>query len=270
MLLGVEESLEDKLVRILAKRPRATIHNFQSELNGFSLQGIYKELRKLQKQGIVVHVGKTFSLDWSWLLSWKALGDESVRQYEKDTTLLELGHRNRAKWQFTSLYSLNDFWSHLLLSLLTKSTNPVVYGWNPHTWFHLIQTDKESRYIQSLKLSGGKLVLLIGSKSFLDLWAEKFWSKELVEHHFSTSYMSSFGENYINVVGDFVVTVKLDSKINKEIKTLYNSTRSIQNLDIPSLVSTLRKSGKSFVILERNPKKATSFTKKIRKIFGPV
>ena len=79
MLLGTQETLEELLVRILAERPAARPADLHAEVcrrfREYSLPAVYKELRKLQNQGVVFRTGNTLSLSLAWVLNLTALTD---------------------------------------------------------------------------------------------------------------------------------------------------------------------------------------------------
>ena len=80
MLLSSPLALDDHLVMLLAKQQSATAKQLQVELEKktgrFTIQGIYKELNKLQQSGVVIRQSGRYSLSLSWILNLTELADE--------------------------------------------------------------------------------------------------------------------------------------------------------------------------------------------------
>ncbi|MDD5068032.1 MAG: hypothetical protein PHS53_01030 [Candidatus Pacebacteria bacterium] len=248
------------------------IHKKVVEVGGrkYTIQGLYKELKKLQEEGMLFKLETRYSLRLPWVLNFLSLADTLSSTYiERPRSPLVLPEINKKEiWHFTDLLKMNDFWSHLLLMIIQQSKKKILLGWNPHPWFHLVQTKQEKQYIESLKLAKSKLYLIVGGNSFLDKWTEKFWDKKAVEYSFSKSDFQNERSTYINVVDDFVVTVKLDPKTAEEIDRIYEKTKSLNDLDLQAVLAIFRKKTKCSIWLENNPEKARKITIKFKKFWG--
>ncbi len=236
----------------------------------YSIQGLYKELKKLQEEGVLFKLGNQYSLRLPWVLDFISLADSISATYiERPQLPLILPEINKKEiWHFTDLLKMNDFWSHVILALLQQSKNKILLGWNPHPWFHLVQTKQEEQYIKSLKLANSKLYLIVGGDSFLDRWTEKFWDKKMMEYSFGKSDFHNERSTYFNVVDDYVLTVKLDPKISQSIDDIYKNTKSLNDLDLQSIFSIFHQKTKSSVWLEKNPERARKIGIKFKKFWG--
>ena len=152
--------------------------------------------------------------------------------------------------------------------LLQQSKHKILLGWNPHPWFHLVQTKQEEQYIKSLKLAKSKLYLIVGGDSFLDRWTEKFWDKKMIEYSFGKSDFYNERSTYFNVVDDYVITVKLDPKISQAIDAIYKNTKSLNDLNLQSILLVFHQKTKSSIWLEKNPEKARKIRIKFKKFWG--
>ena len=275
-MITKRENLEDYIIKILAKDPFKTAKELayqiqlESEKN-YSIQGLYKELKQLQDEGVLFKLRNKYSLRLPWVLDYISFADLLAKTYVERpqlTTLLpEIGKKEI--WHFSNLLKMNDFWSHLLLILIEKSADKRLLGYNPHPWFHLVQTDKEEQYIKSLKLVESKLYLIIGGNTFLDQWTKKFWGDdETIEYSFGKSDFHKERSLYLNVVDDYVITVKLDQKLSQAIDTIYDQTNNIDSLDIPSVISLFSQGTKASIWLEKNPEKAKKIRVKFTKFWG--
>lgn len=236
----------------------------------YSIQGVYKELKTLQENGVIFKVKKTYSLHLPWVLNFLSRAEVLSKNYIEDSKLNTIlpSLNNKKIWHFTNLLKMNDFWAYLILTLVQKSQNKILLGWNPHPWFHLIQTEKEREYIKSLKITNSKLYLIVGDNTFLDKWSVKFWDNKTVNYSFAKSGFSSKESTYYNVIDDYVLTVKIDKKTSKQIKQIYDKTTSMNDIDLPSVIKIFSKKTKSSVWLEKNPKKARRIKNRFEKYWG--
>lgn len=259
--LSAEQSLEVKILNEKIKKESG---------KSYSVQGLYKELRNLQKEGVVFKLGNKYSLRLPWVLDFISQSEVLSKTYvERPQLTAILPNANKKEiWHFSNLLKMNDFWSHLLLILLEQSKDKVVLGWNPHPWFHLVQTEKEEQYIKALKLAKSKLYLIVGGNTFLDKWTEKFWDEKVVKYSYGKSDFHKERSLYLNVVDDYVINIKLDSDISHAIDAIYTRTKSMNDLDLPSILSIFNQKTDASIWLEKNPEKAKKIRNKFRKFWG--
>ena len=274
-MLGKNNSLSDYIIQCLATEPAVAVKVLVKKIEiiagqKYSIQGIYKELRNLQASGVLIKIGPRYSLRLPWVLDFVAVADTMVDTYvEKPHLPLLLPQLHKKQiWHFTNLLKMNDFWSHILLALVQQSKSKVLLGWNPHPWFHLVQTKQEEQYIQALKSTKSKLYLIVGGNSFLDKWAAKFWDSAVVEHSFGESSFQKERSLYFNVIDDWVVTVKLDSKTSEAIDTVYESTKSMADLNLQTIISVFQQKTKCSFWLEKNSKKAKNIKSQFKRFWG--
>lgn len=276
-MIKERKQLSHFIVKALAQEPSLDV----SELNkyivaesgkNYSIQGLYKELKNLQQEGVLFKLGNKYSLRLPWVLDFVSLADSLSRVYVErpqfSNILPEIGKKEI--WHFSNLLKMNDFWSHLLLILLKQSKNKILLGWNPHPWFHLVQTEKEEQYIKALKLVKSKLYLIVGGNTFLDKWTEKFWKEKNIKYSFGKSDFQDQRSLYVNVVDDYVVTIKLDSKTSQAIDQIYQETKTINDLDLSAIISIFNQKTNASIWLEKNPEKAKKIGIKFKKFWGKI
>lgn len=274
MLLQAKENLEELIVKLLAERPGLLALDIHKEVvkssRKYTLQAIYKELRKLQAGGVVVKSGQKFSLRLPWAMEFTSMAETIVRSYLDNPSLMSIlpDINKKEIWHFNNLLKMNDFWGHLLLILIQQSKKKILLGWNPHLWFHLVQTKQEEQYIKSLGLAKGKLYLIVGGNSYLDKWAEKFLNKKLVQYFFGKSDFEKDYSKYFNVIDDYLLTIKLDEKMARMIERLYQRTKSAEDIDFPTVFNIFNRKTNASIWLEKNPKKAGVIRGRFKRFFG--
>lgn len=274
MILHAKENLEDFIVKLLAESSGFSVSEIIKRISEdhkkFTLQAVYKELRKLQNGGVVVKLKHAYSLRLPWILDFVSLADTISNTYLDSPSLTSIlpDRHKKEIWHFNNLMKLNNFWSHVLLTLIQQSKKKTLLGWNPHPWFHIIQTKQEEQYIKSLGIAKGKLYLIIGGNTYLDRWAERFFNKKVVEYSFGKSVFEKDRSTYVNVIDDYIVTVKLDGKTTQLIESLYKNTNSAEQINISATLAVFNGKVKSSLWLEKNPQKAEILKNRFNRFFG--
>jgi hypothetical protein len=274
MILQTNKNLEDYAVEILAENPNVEAHQIKEKLSQFgkkyTIQAIYKTLNKLIEGGVVVKLGKLYSLRIPWVLDLENLTGKIRTTYLESPLVKGVLPDNNKKevWRFNNLLRLNDFWSQILLILVQQSEDKKLFGYNPHPWFHLVQTEQELQYLKSIGIAKGKLFLIIGGRTYLDRWAEKYFDKKIIEYSFAKSSFKEKNFDYINVIDDYIVTVKIDQVTTEAIDKLYSKTTSFEAINISELLGIFDSKVKASFCLEKNPDKALKIKKRFKDFFG--
>lgn len=274
MLLQTKESLEELIVRTLAASANLTATQIKERIpattKGYSIQAVYKELRKLRSEGVIVKLKQKYSLRLPWALDFIALADTISSSYVDAPSFASIApERNKRKiWRFNNLLKLNDFWSHVLLLLINQSQKKILLGWNPHPWFHLVQTKQEEQYLRALAIAKGRLYLIIGGSTYLDKWTERFFDKRIVTYSFARSPFQDERSTYLNIVDDYVLTVKLNNETTEAIENLYRNTTSPEGMNFPAMLAIFYKKVNASIWLEQNHRKAAALKSRFSRFFG--
>ncbi len=274
MILQSKPRLEEKIVQLLMLQPNQSAAQLLEAVNGvgkdYSVQAVYKELRKLHHFGVVAKHRTHYSLRIPWVLDVVALIDQMKQRYLDATTFDAIlpGLNHRKSWHFTNLNTLNNFWSQVLLVAVNKAHDKRIVGYSPHPWYHLLQTEQEDQYIQSLRHAGARLYLIMGNATFLDKWAEKFWPKDVVEYSYAESPYHKERGWYFDLVDDYLVGLKIDKETSAEIDRLYHETPNWEALDLAKVIHLSQKRVRAVLSVEHNPRKAEITRKRFIKFFG--
>lgn len=271
MLLEADKNVEDRLVEVLAKYSAQTAAQLHKAIGDCSIQAIYKELGKLEQQGVVIKIDRRYSLRVPWILELADLAEQATKTYAnaRAAAIVLPKEGERVIWHFTDLLKLNNFWSQLLLVLLQQSGERILLTWMPHPWFHLVYSEQEQQYIKSLELTQTRLYLINGGQTFLDHWAERYWQGEHIEYSLAESPFAKEDPSiYYNVVGDYVITGRLDREITEEIEALYAKTKSMDEVDFSEVFRIFNSRVRASLWLEYKPEKAKEVRKKFERYFG--
>jgi hypothetical protein len=221
--------LEPILIELLAEQPRLSAYRLQTMARRrgkkFSQAAVYKELGKLLERGVVVKDGIHFSLSLAWILDVFSFSDQLTETYFTEsylrTILPDTGERQR--WRFNTLVRCNDFWNQLLLALLKSSRTQYVLSWVPHPWFLLLSSEQETRLQRAFTVSGRKFYTIFGGTSSRRGLIKRFYTTKSQEYSFADSPLDD-EQTYLDVVGDYVLSVRIDPRTNDRIKEFFEAS----------------------------------------------
>ncbi len=235
-----------------------------------TLQAIYKELSHLLDAGVVLKSGQTYRLHATWINKLHRLSKklDTLGQNTSSLNAMLPDGTTKRTWKFTNLLTMNDFWADVLLRLLQSNPDKTLLGWNPHPWFHLVQTEKEQEFVRALGEMGGSMYLILGSRTYLDRWAERFWQGEYVHYAYGKSWFHQHETSYINVIGDYVITVTLSAHTVLEIDAIYKETSSIETIDLAAILHVFTHEATCKLTLTKSARKAEGIRKKFSMYWG--
>ena len=274
MILTARSKLADTLVLLLATKPDQCANELRAAASrssrAYSCAAIYKELGKLVEHGVVVKQRDRFSLSFSWIHELQQFLEQVRNRYQRSDYLrsflpVAVG---RHVWRFNNLMSMDDFWNQILLALVAQSPGEDVFSWVPHPWFVLIHTDKERKLHSALRQQGNHFYTIFGNDGYLDRLAEKLYHRSNHTYSFAPGPFEGHSESYFDIIGDYLLTVRIEDRLTAEIESLFHSVRSKRELDPLRAMRILTARGKIRMTLERNPKKSSFRARKFREYFG--
>ena len=271
---STEPSLEQFILRLLAGRPHLTADRIRTLAsqgeNTYSPAAVYKVLSRLLSNGVVVKSGATYSLSLAWVFELLTFADDISKTYFSDdyvTTLLPSAGK-RITWKFTNLGRCNEFWNQLLLALLKGAQGGDVFSWVPYPWFVLLQDDRESRLHQAFTMSGRSFYTNFGPSGALEPMVRKLYNHKNQILSFAKGPLHELKNSYIDIVGDFVITVALAPDAARTVNALSSELRSRHAITLGKHLAVLSQRCKITVSIECNQKKAARLRDPLKIFFG--
>lgn len=270
----LSRTLDDRIVRYLARAPRRTPQEIWQELaaanDGISSRAVYKSLRRLADDGVVTCYRRRFSLRLAWLIeSLDFISDAySHSILDLETQGMVPGQSGIVSCRFSNLVQLNACTTQVLLALLKESTENVVYDWIPHPWFCLVRPELERRYLKVLQQKKIVFYRIIGGHTFLDRLPLKEWRAHSGAVSFDKDFLCAREREYRLIVGDFIVTTLLASALAADIEKLFQSVSSLRELRIPEVHRILNLRSRITLRIERNSAKAQRERQRFLRHFG--
>ncbi len=280
MILALQNKLEDAILEIFASHKNLTVKDLVILLKKMAKpsteQGIYRVLRKLQKDGIIIKFKNQYNIRIPWLLEVSALMEKMEYTYLGGDYFKELVPKGKEKytWKFSNIFKMCNFWSEILIAVAKNSKNKIALNYSPHLWYVLIQREQENQFVNSYLSEMEKSFMVIGSRSPLDKYSlSLFAPNNPKEQRYLASeeeYIQSKRSAYIDIIGEYIITTSFDETTTKAIEKFYeeNTPESLGNSVAFHHIWMRRIKGKISVQKKKN--QSTRYYKKFEKIFGPL
>jgi hypothetical protein len=274
MVLPLEDnSLEQISLRIMSERPYVTAEKLRvlasTSKRKFSPAAVYKVLSKLLTSGVVVKAGTNYSLSLTWVFGIFSFAEKLSKAYfcdeYLDSLLPESGKRR--SWKFNDLRRCNDFWNQLLLALLKRTPNVDSYAWVPSPWFVLLPEDRDSRIQQVFRMTNRKFYSAFGASPRFEPIVRKLYNHKNQILAFGKKPFAAKDARYLDVVGDFVLTVSVEKKIGHEISLLFADNKRSE-LNTSRALAILCQRCRTTISIEHSPRKAARMRKTLAKLFS--
>jgi hypothetical protein len=263
MLLTTEPSLEQITLRLLAAHPQLTAERIRQKASeggkAYSHAAVYKVLSRLQANGLVVRAMSRYSLSLSWVFDLLTFADNVSRTYFSDSYIGSLipAAGSKLTWKFSDLVRCNDFWNQLLLALLKHTPAQDVFAWVPYPWFVALQDDRESRLHQAFRMSRRKFYTNFGPAGHFEPAVRKLYKHKNQTISFARGPLAEVENSYIDVIGDYILTVTLPSDAARNIQRQLHELGENKETTPGKILSVISAPCKIKVVLECSPKKAS-------------
>ncbi len=277
MIFSQKQGIDELIIRELSHSPHLELKELIKKISPklkkkISLQAWYKIIKKLLDQGVIIKQNKKYTLNVSWLaqvIKWANMLKTIYVERARDKIIkLPKKQKEKVKFTFPDLLSLNAFWAHILVHLgsLTPEGS-TVYAYNPHFWFYLAHGDFEKQYNQSMKDYKVKTQIIIGSNTFLDQWNAKFFDSKIIEHWLSPKPLYPDQKKYINYLNGYYLEIKLEKQMAEKIDKLFKKTESLADISQLELLALFSEKSICTMMVSCNKQKGEAFARKIKRHF---
>lgn len=276
MLLGISVQLENDLVLLLSEHGKCSIQSLRKLLSekgrSASIQGIYRVIRKLVKEGVVIKEGQVYGLSLSWVVELGRVVERMQNtyvNYRYIRTFLPSRSINKRTWRFNNLMQLNAFWNHVLLALILDNPQQKFLHVVPHVWFRLVQPKQEQQYEKIMLSRAKRGYAICENNTYLDRWCSQAWDTKKFEFFFMAPQKNPRNV-YVSVLGDIIVTVRLGARADSFIDELFQTSTSSHSLKQSSLAELLTMPVQAKLVVEEDEHKASTVRSRFIRVFGPL
>ncbi len=231
--------LGEKIVDTLRGGPLKTaelITRLQENNVKGTIQGIYKSLRTLRKQHIVLMQKKEAVLNQSWLRQmgdFAALAEHAYRHPTSDSGhFLQMQDGDKITYEFKDPVQVDIFWNHVLYVLfdaLPKADR--WYAYASHCWFLLGRRKDELALRDYMINKGIDYLFTVGNKTPLDRLVAKDFDRVNSKYHMLEKPLFPKRKNslglVLNIIRDYVIEAQYDRNITDRIEKFYKTNTAM-------------------------------------------
>lgn len=280
MFTGGNNKLEDYIILLLSQQGFLLVEQLQDKLQEqqitATVQGIYRVLRKLQLQGVVIKEKQSYSLRISWIFEMKRLIEQMESVYLQSSyleSLIPREEKQKQSWQFTKMIKLADFWDQILIAMGKISNAGISCHYSTYPWYNIAHPEHTTIFNKTYATVLQKEYVIYGGRTFL----HKYEPLSLKTLPYESRYYAQENEQieknpriHLDIIGDHILTVKLDQKTVDRLETLYNTVQTEEDVFKANLIDFFNEPVKAKVTIQKNQKKAQKYRKKFEKFFGPI
>jgi hypothetical protein len=234
-----------------------------------TVQGVYKEIRKLVTNGTLLIHKRALSLNLLYISKQYDRWSSVLRNYEGGLSLknhfLDLQEGESLTYRFRTLNDLDAYWVHASI-ILDKHVNQSVpsYSIIPHDWFFYGRKETDVFWTKSQK---SKMRLILTHPTLLD--------KEVAKERRAAGYKMTVGANplkqdestYYTLIHGYIFKITLKAKASQQIKKLLDAHSRIGSINTEKLHQLIYGSGEAVMKISRDMNKFNKLASKCKKYF---
>ena len=258
-------SVREAILESLSKGPTSgtALLALVNKLSAVSKQGLYKSLRELLREEIIIKNKRIFYLNKVWLARLREFVDKGEQGLGVALPFLETSFSGHKVITFKNMESLDIFWGHLFLALAEQFPDKPFFFFNHHNWsVHSRPYSELYLYNTSIKMKG-KILITLGANTVSEKDFKKRFGKENVQIAIDEKTKISKTE-HLCVVGDYFITTKYDKETMSAIDTLFRGSSTIDEKDLSRILID-SKSPKMVIV--KNKQKALVWKQRLAKNF---
>lgn len=262
MLLGTRKTLYDHIMELLLEK-ETNVPDISTCLERLevkaTIQGIYKALRELIAEDIVVKQKKLYSINSVWRSKASNLLREQYR--------FKLSPGEEVAYRFNKIAHLDAFWKHTLNDIQKEIGTYPTFAFLPHQFWYFIEgrTESEIEYEEAFSKEKIFYFSVIGADTLLDRNIKTTLENKF--HQISLQSKSSFSRrDHVSVMKDYVITTRISKHLAQEIDKLYDIEKDLVSFT-EKLHTLLKRPDVIQMIVVHNQKKALALRRTLSKTF---
>ncbi len=262
MILGEKMTLTDQVLEsILEGNSKALLikSNFEKAGLVVTIQGIYKALRELIAENIILKQGKNYFINNRWR-------DKVERLITKKNALV-LSPGEEIRYKFKRIENTDAFWKNMFIDISRGIGDYPIFHFVPHQFWILLKERGQSELEYYRELNRNKIYgyTLIGGGTKFDNEAKNKLTSEY--HQLHTDNKTSFNNrDHISVLNDYIIITRISGQLAEKIEDLYKKSKTEEDLT-NELEKVFKKPGCIKIIIKRDNIKAQKIRKTISKDF---
>jgi hypothetical protein len=262
MLLGTRKTLYDHITEALLETPM-DVSQIQSYLSHkkthATAQGIYKTLRELINEDVVVKQKKTYFISNVWR--------EKLGKIVSQRPPFKLSENEKTVYHFNKLENLDMFWKHTIADIQNEFETFPVFHANPHNFWYLVPGRKKSEeeYRNTFSEVAKFAFTIIGGTTQFDKGQKQKYGQGHEQFHFEKKYPFN-RRDHLSVIGPYIITTRVSVSLARTTDRLYETCFTEKELQ-EKLESEFKKHGSVTMTVEHNEVTAKQLRKKMSSDF---
>jgi len=262
MISGAKMTLTDKVLENILKG-NSTAVDIQDALRiknaPATIQGIYKALRELISENVILKQGKKYFINNKWR--------KDVEKLISQRSRFVLRSGEEIKYSFKKIENTDSFWKNIFSDIEVEIGKTPVFHFTPHQFWILIKERSQSEldYYDELNKKNIFGYTLIGGETEFDNKAKRLLSSKYHQLH-TDDKVNLNNRDHISVLGNYIIITRLPNSFASAVDALYKKCKSEVELTI-GLEKVFKKSGNIVMIIKNSPERARKLRKIISKDF---
>lgn len=261
MIYSKQKYLEDFIIERLAigeSRVEVLYIEYSQLYKSVTKQAIYKALRKLCADEIVIKHKDTFSINNIWK-------KRVVNLLENSNRFPSLKEGESISYSFKSFKQLDEYWKHIQQGSSEKAKTTYFFCPHQYWWFVPGRRESEINFYKLFEQNKEYAVLLLGGRSKTDMEMKKLLSSDFIQVHPEESHGLKMTDS-LTIKNDLIIRTRLSLAASAIINNIFNLNLQYQETE-KLLEKFFKKSIAVRILIERNQKKAEKLRKQIGKYF---
>lgn len=258
MLLGTKKTLYDHIIEALLGSPMSVSQISEyliSKKVPASIQGIYKTLRELLAEDILVKQKMVYSISNVWR-------DRLLKMVSQDFGF-KLQPNEEISYKFNTIENTDAFWKHMFQDIRNEIGKFPVFHFTPHQYWLMIPSRKQSEedYYKKYEQEQIYSFNIIGGETIFD----KERKQELSSPFNQVSIDREINFNrrdHLSVIGPYIITTRVSVTLARVTDRLYETCFTEDEL-AKKLEPEFKKHGTVVMTVEHNQDKANKLRKKM-------
>lgn len=250
-----------------------------TKVTKFSAQAIYKNIRLLKSEGVVVISGKNIDLSLLYLENQKSRISNALKVLQNNILINKLikNDGEKLEYAFDNHTEFDLFWTHIYTlvshSLRHDVSEEARYMILPHDYFYYAFAPTDTFWVESNITKDKENRLVLTHPTPLDLKVLSARAKVLsksFKYLIDVNALKQSEREYINVIGNIIIVGKVDARFNIRLKEFLSKTKSLPLTQIQrsEIESIIKQKGQYKLRIFNSVKKAEEIRNKYKKYFG--
>lgn len=244
--------------------------------HSFTEQGMYKSLRSLRNNDIIIIKNSLVMLNSYWLQQLDSFVSIAQHSNVSSTigvgTILQMQSGDSIIYSFKNPVQVDTFWNHALYTLFeVLPTITRWYAYSSHHWFLLCRQKEELALMSFMKKRGIRYLFTSGHTLPLDLVVRTYFDGVMSQYAMLETPLFQKRGNHLgivlNILGDYIIEAQYDKHTTERIEEFYQTYVTVEKESIQKLEETVTRSAKIKFTVTKNSFKAQKLSRSFEKYF---